>query len=89
MKRMSLELLLHDPLHPLGVRCFLVSFVSLIRIGFSFRFRSNGLDLFYQCNLFRQATLKGDVIALDLDDFCDNISSAFVSHFYFDSESVN
>jgi len=32
--------------------------------------------------------LKGDFIVLDLDDSYDNISSTFVSYFYFNSESV-
>ena len=41
------ELLLHDTLYVRGVRCSLVSFVSLMRIGFSFSFRTDGLDLFY------------------------------------------
>jgi len=38
--------------------------------------------------LFGQATLKGDFIVLDLDYNYDNISSAYVSYFDFNSESV-
>jgi len=50
-----------------GVQCSLVSIVSLMRIGLSFGFRTNGLDLFYNGNLFGHVTLKGDFIVLDLD----------------------
>jgi len=78
-------LLLYDTLYAPGARCSLVSYVSLIRLGFSFGFQQNGLDFFYHSNLFGQATLKGDFIVLDLDD---NISSAFVLYFNFDSEST-
>ena len=70
------------------MRCSLVSYVSLIRLGFIFRFRPEGLDLFYHGNLFGQATLKADFIVLDLDDSYDNISSAFVSYFNSNFESV-
>jgi len=70
------------------VRCSLISYVSLIRLCFIFRIHPNGLDLFYHDNLFGQATLKGDFIALDFDDSYDNISPAFVSYFDFNSESV-
>ena len=75
-------MLSHDALYALGVRCSLVSFVSLMRIGFSFSFRTDGLDLFYNGNLFGHATLKGDFIVLDLDNTYDNTSAAFVFFFY-------
>jgi len=83
------KLLLQDALYALGVQCSLVSFVSLMRIGFSFSFCTNGLDLFYNGNLFSHATLKGDFIVLDLDNTYDNTSTTFVSYFDFNSESVN
>ena len=38
--------------------------------------------------MFGQATLKGDFIVLDLDDNYNNISSAYVSYFDSNSESV-
>ena len=38
-----------------------------MRIGFSFCYRTDGLDLFYDGNLFGHSTLKGDLIVLDLD----------------------
>ena len=66
----------------------MVSFVSLARIGFSFGSRNDGLDLFYNGNLFGHATLKGDFIVLDLDNTYDNTSSAFVSYFDSDCKSV-
>jgi len=69
------------------VRCFLVSCVSLVRLGFTFGFPPDGLDLFHNGNLFGQATLKGDFIVLDLDDDYNNISSAYVSYFDSNSES--
>jgi len=52
-----------------------------MRIGFSFGFCTDGLDLFYNDNLFGHSTLKGDFIALDLDNTYNNISVAFVSYF--------
>jgi len=80
-------LLLHDDLYAHKVRCSLVSYVSLIRLCFSFGFRPNGFDLFYKGNLFGQATLKGDFIVLDLEDSY-SISSTFVSYFDSDYKSV-
>jgi len=70
------------------VQYSLVSFVSLIRIVFSFGFHTDGLNLFYNGNLFIHATLKGDFIVLDLDNTYDNTSGAFVSYFDSNSESV-
>jgi len=68
------KLLLHDALCAPGVRWSLLSYVSLIRLRFTFGFRRDGLYLFYHGNLFGQATLKEDLIVLDLDDSYDNIS---------------
>ena len=82
------KLLLHDALYAHGVRCSLVSFVSLMRIGFSFSFHTGGLDLFYNDNLFGHATLKGDFIVLDLDNTYDNTFIAYVAYFDSNSESV-
>ena len=45
------KLLLHDALYAPGVRCSLVSYVSLVRLGFTFGFHPDGLDFFYNCNL--------------------------------------
>jgi len=39
-----------------------------MRIGFSFGFRTNGLDFFYNGNLFGHATWKGYFIISDLDN---------------------
>jgi len=50
------KLLLHDALYAPGVRCSLVFFVSLIRISFSFSFHTDGLDLFYNGDLFGHTT---------------------------------
>jgi len=61
------KLLLHGALYAPRVRCSLVSFVLLMRIGFSFGFRTAGLNLFYNDNLLGHTTLKGDFIVLDLD----------------------
>ena len=60
------KLLLHNALYAPTVQCSLVSFVSLVRIGFSFGFCTDGLYLFYNGKLFGYATLKGDFIVLDL-----------------------
>jgi len=82
------KLLLHNALYALGVRCSLVSFVSLMRIGFSFSFHTDGLYLFYNSNLFGHATMKGDFIILDLENTYDNTSAVFVSYFDSNFESV-
>ena len=70
------------------VRCCFSSYIPLVRLGFTFGFHPNRLDLFYHGNLFGEATLKGDFIVLDLDDSNNSISSAFVSYFDSDSEFV-
>ena len=49
-----------------------------MEIGFSFGFRTDGLDLFYNGNLFGQATLKGDFMVLDLI-ICMIIHLTFIS----------
>jgi len=67
---------------------FFSFFVSLIRIGFSFNFRTDGLDFFCNGNLFGRATLKGEFTVLDLDNTYDNTSVAFVSFFDSNFESV-
>jgi len=59
-----------------------------MRIGFSFGYRTDGLDLVYNGNLFGHATLKGDFIVLHLDNTYDNTSAAFVSYFDSNSESA-
>ena len=74
------KLLLYDALYAPMVRYSLVSFVSLMRIGFSFIFRTDGLDLFHNGNLFGHATLKEDFIILDLDNTYNNTFAALV-HF--------
>jgi len=53
----------------------------LIRLGFTFGFYPNGLDFFYNGNLFCHATLKGYFILLDLDDSYNDTSSTFVPYF--------
>jgi len=59
-----------------------------MRIGFSFEFCTDGLDLFYNDNLFGHTILKGDFIVLNLDNTYDNTSAAFVSYFDSNFESV-
>ena len=70
------------------MQCSLVSFVSPVRIGFSFGLHPNRLDLSCTGNLFGHATLRGDFIILNLDGSYDNTSFAFVSYFNSKSESV-
>jgi len=53
------KLLFYDSLYAPRGRSSLVSFVSLMRIGFSFGYCTDGLDLFYNGNLFGHTTLKG------------------------------
>ena len=59
-----------------------------MRIGFSFDFFPNGLNIFSNGNLFAHVTLKGYFFVLDLDNTYNNTSSVFVSYFDFDSEYV-
>ena len=58
-----------------------------MRIGFSFSFCTDGLDLFYNGNLFGHATLKGDFIVLNLENTYDNTFAVYIS--YFDSNSAS
>ena len=51
------SLLLHHTLYAPGVRCSLVSYVSLMKLGFHFVSRTNGLDILYGGNLFGHASL--------------------------------
>jgi len=74
------KMLFYNALFTPGVRCSLVSLVSLMRIGFSLSFRTDGLDLFYNGNLFGHATLKEDLIVVDLDNTYDNTSATCVSN---------
>jgi len=59
-----------------------------MRLGFSLSFRTDGLNLFYNGNLFGHPILKGDFIVLDLDNTYDNTSVVYVSYFDSNSESV-
>ena len=54
------KLLLHDAFYALRVQFSLISFVSLIKLGFMFCFRPDGLDILYGCNVFGHAMLKND-----------------------------
>ena len=84
------SLLLHDSLYALGVRCSLVSYVSLMKLGFQFVSRTDGLDILYGDNLFGHASLIDDFLVLDLDELYYNnkTSSVFVSSVDSTSDSV-
>ena len=56
-----------------------------MRLGFSFEFRTGGLDILYNDILFDYRTLKGDLIVLDFNGNFSKISFGFIS--YFDSNS--
>jgi len=56
--------------------------------GFYFRFHTDDLSLFYNGNLFGNATTQRDFIVFNLDNTYDNTSSAFVLYFESDSKSV-
>jgi len=83
-------LLLHDALYAPGVRCSLVSYVSLMKLGFQFVSRADGLDILYGGNLFGHASLLDDFLVLDLDEhsYCNNTSSIFISSIDSNSDSV-
>jgi len=53
-------LLLHDTLYAPGVQCSLVSYVSLMKLGFQFVSRTDDLDILYGGNLFGRAYLIDD-----------------------------
>jgi len=61
-----------------------------MKLGFFFNSRTDGLDIMYGGNVFSHATLKNNVLVLDLDDCYDNnkTSSAFVSYNDSFSDSV-
>ncbi|KAH9608159.1 hypothetical protein KSS87_015573, partial [Heliosperma pusillum] len=81
-------MLLHDALYATGVRCCLVSVISLLKLGFVFNFKDSSLDILYHGELFGRGILKNGFFVLDLDDFYDNSSYAIVSHYDVDSDSV-
>ncbi|KAH9608961.1 hypothetical protein KSS87_006063, partial [Heliosperma pusillum] len=81
-------MLLHDALYAPGVRCCLVSVISLLKLGFVFNFKDSSLDILYHGELFGRGILKNGFFVLDLDDFYDNSSYAFVSRYDVDSDSV-
>ena len=56
----------------------IVSFVSLMRLGFTFGLHPNWLIILYNDNLFGHAIVEGDSIALDLNYSYNKISSAFI-----------
>ena len=70
------------------MQCSLVSFVSLLEIGFMSGFRLDVLDILYGGNLFSHTTLRNNFVVLDLDECYNNSSSAFVSYFDAYLESV-
>lgn len=82
-------LLLHDTLYAPGVQCCLVSVVALLKLGFSFYFQLNILDIMYHGDLFGRGCMKDSFFVLDLDYDSDNNSMlAVASNFNIHSESV-
>ena len=65
---------------------FLVTFVN--KNEFFFGYHIDDLNLSNNGNFFGHATLKGDVIVLDLDNTYDNTFIAYVLYFDSNSESV-
>ena len=65
---------------------FVFSFFNEINILFHFSYR--WFRRFVWGNVFGHTTLKNDFPVLDLDDCYNNSSSAFVSYFDSNSESV-
>ncbi|KAH9604649.1 hypothetical protein KSS87_023522 [Heliosperma pusillum] len=81
-------MLLHDALYAPGVRCCVVSVISLLILGFVFNLKDSSLDILYHCDLFGSGILKNGFFVPDLDDFYDNSSYTFVSHYDVVSDSV-
>ena len=84
-------LLLHDTLYAPGVLCSLVSYVSLMKLGFQFVSQTDGLDILHGGNLFGHACLLDDFVVLDLNEnhyYGNKVSSVFVSSVDSNSDSV-
>jgi len=83
------SLLLHNALYALGVRCSLVSYVSLMKLGSHFVPQTDGLDILYGSNLFGHASLIDDFLVLDVDEhYYNKTSFVFVSSVDSNSDSV-
>jgi len=53
-------LLLHDAIYAPRMRVCLLSLVSVMKLGFSFNSRTNGLDIMYGVNVFSRAMWEND-----------------------------
>lgn len=74
-------LLLHDALYAPGVNCCLIFVFSLVKLGFSFNFMPDGLDIKYHDNVFGHGTFRDGFCVLDLDDnYYNNSSLAYASY---------
>jgi len=62
--------------------------VSLMKLRLFFNSLTGGLDLLHGANLFGHATLKKNLLVLDLDYLYNNSSFVFVLYFDFKSEYV-
>ena len=60
-------LLLHDVLHALGVHCNPFSVLTMLRLGFSFRFNGPQLDFNLNKTLYGHGYLSNNFFMLDLD----------------------
>ena len=65
--RLGRTLLLHDVLHALGVQCNLFSVLTMLRLGFSFRFDGLQLDFYLNKTLYGHGYLSNNFFMLDLD----------------------
>ena len=66
-------LLLHDVLH---VQCNLFSVLTILRLGFSFRFNDPQLDFYLNKTLYGHGYLSNNFFMLDLD----HSSFSFIAH---------
>ena len=74
--RLGHTLLLHDMLHALGVQCNLFLVLTMLRLGFSFRFNGPQLDFYLNKTLYGHGYLSNDFFMLDLD----HSSFSFIAH---------
>jgi len=80
--------LLHDAIYVTQVRVCPLSLVCLMKLDLFFNSCSDGLNILYGGNVVGHPTLKNDFLILNLNDCYNNPSSAFVSYFDPNFESI-
>lgn len=61
-------LLLHDMLYATKIRKYLLSLISLLRLGFCFSFENNGISLYLGTIYYGCGYISYDFMIMDLND---------------------